>query len=539
MQADYGLYCLDRTRISGPLGELTPNIVIVEIAQAHGIVAELLYMTNPEYRADVLKMIALTNKIMVKPDDRSCFGAIARFINPSKTIAWDSKSLSEAFTFFTSFSSEHMNLHTAKFGLQTPEETRNINSTLMYKICLERSIPHNQDTTFDEMTKMIRFSMYKPEYLHTFLFNLISTMTQQQLIVALVRLGVIPPSIETREYKKPTKEQLISASRAANGAYVPTSHEEAIVHAAKKFDIDLINTDNPLAELHALERGNFPIREKTKEMLQKDPDCLSLKRYFNPLLPKVAYRMEILRDLATREGFSAEEIDSGDPYEMISRDIETFYPSGPGRPETEDLVYWGTRFKITNQFQITKLLLHFASSKDFLNPHSGVRFDTRSIRKLKRLIQRRQGDWTIIDTVNIRLKIGDRLNSFNKLRRDQNLRKEVFKFFENIMNAAMITRGWDQLGPYPLTDISSEETLVGHEMLAKIVNEVPDNLKSLLELPSIDYKDGYLLDQSLRKVEDLLKESRQPYSIIKLIYSAYLYLSILGTNLSFKVWEIK
>lgn len=539
MQASYGLYCLDRTLVTGPLDDLTPNIVIVEIAQAHGVIADPLYMTNPEYRSNVLKMISINNKIMVKPEDSSCSRAIARFINPNKSIAWDVKSLTEAFGFFTSFTTERMSLQTAKFGLQTPEEPTNINSSLMYRICRERSLPHNQTTTFDEMIKMIKFSMYRPEFLYDFLMRLISNMNPSQLIIALVQLGVVPPSLEAKEYMKPTKEQLVAVSRAANGAYVPTSHEEAIVHAAKKFDVDLTGTDNPLSELHALERGNFPIRERTKEMLQKDPDCLSLKRHFNPLLPKAAYRMEVLRDLATREGFSAEEVDSGDPYELVSRDVETFQSSGPGRLETEDVIYWGTKSRITNQFQISKLLPHFASIKDFINPHSGIKFDGRSIRKLKRLIQRRQGDWTVIDTINIRLKIEDRLSTFNKMRRDQNLRKEISKFFEEALNGAMIVRGWDQSGPYPLTEAASEGSEEGYEILKKLAIEIPDNLKSLLELPSVDYKDGYLLDQSLRKVENLLKESQQPYSIIQLIYTSYLYLSILGTSLPFRVWDLK
>lgn len=539
MQANYGLFCLDRTLITGPLDGLTPNFVIVEIAQAHGINCDHHYMTNPDYRANILKMIALNNKMMVKPDDRSCFSAIARFINPNKTIAWDVKSLMEAFGFFTSFSVENLSLYTAKFGLQTSEETRNVNSTLMYKICRERSIPHSQSTTFDEMVKMIRFSMYRPESLYVYLSNLISTMTHPQLIVALVQLGVVPPSLEAREYTRPTKEQLISASRAANGSYVPTTHEEAIIQAAKKFDVDLSDTDNPLSELHALERGNFPIREKTKEMLTKDSDCLSLKKHFNPILPKAAYRMEILRDLATREGFSADEIDNGDPYELISKDVETFYSSGPGRPETEDIVYWGRRSKITNQFQISKLLLHFASSKDFINPHSGIRFDGRSVRKLKRMIQRRQGDWTIIDTINIRAKIEDRLTVFNKMRRDQNIRKQISEFFGEVISGSMIVRGWDRSGQYPMIEIASESSAEGHIILNKLLSDIPDNLRPLLELPVVDYKDGYTLDQSLRNIGDLLKESHQHYSIVQLIYSSYLYLSILGAELPFRIWDLK
>lgn len=233
-------YKLSRLNITGKVNKNTPLCVLVEICNAHGIKINNEYIHNEKYIDKIIETINEDDVPEIKmPYSKADYPKIARFINES--CKWDEASLIESFKFLTESSNKKVHdflndidFTISGFGSQTPEAKYNINKCLMYSI-LKKS---NVDTFYNMSYKVL---------LNSFLMLCFNNRTDYLDLIPLnVIINLLNNGTISRKYNN--KKIIAKISQRLKDNDEPTSDYEAIILAARKYKINLINDEFPLYE---------------------------------------------------------------------------------------------------------------------------------------------------------------------------------------------------------------------------------------------------------------------------------------------------
>lgn len=439
---------LSRLAITGPVNLLTPNIVLTEIADAHGIRYDNDNMLNQKYLIQLINTINTTGVSTIrKPYDRKDYRLMARFVN-RKEQQWKIGTLTQAFDFlmeYTKLNKIYQPCIGFTFGPQTPKNYTSLNASVLYGICVANRINTRNDSSIDEMASNIEMlynlgnatvnnSVKRAIYESTIyggcegyqLVNILSQIDPDRSInimnLATSRDTNNSPSTIIQNIEN-TQEIIIDYNslyrsaniirarmeRSNNIRSLPRTHVDAVVMAAIYYKMDISKSINPLAEYQELNRTPyFPIDREIVNRLRetnKHPDTILnpyLNKIFNPELPSNLYENEDLTEMCISEGYDIEQIEEEGSYQILqfSYFMPTFFHGKQGNIthiettlldeidelEYDNVVVYGIRNNEMRFYTYGELTDTFSSLRRFQKPDGdNTLFSEDSINKLYNL----------------------------------------------------------------------------------------------------------------------------------------------------------
>lgn len=562
---------LTRLDITGLIDSQTPKDVLIEIANAHGIRYDESHLDHEIYFNQLVHQIYVTNVPRVSINVNS-HRAIARFVNYQGQ--WTTTSLISAFHFLiryfdrAAFSSIPDNFD---IGLQTPDHPYRLNACVLYGYCRYYDLQTTYQTSMTDMVQLIQLVRYPTINLRSQILDRLnaSTLSKSDYINILMLMrsnhhsssqSVTQPTVQpvtqptVRSSSQPNDEPRKSQPTFAELTMVAQRYRrdrnlvqssplrannnvEAIVYAAIIHQLDLSEVDDPSREYLALTRLPYvPYHVEFQERIRSRVPGLNspyLNECFNPYLPREFYSSNVLNELARKEGYKPEEIQTGDVYELLQVAVlsMTFYHGKYGQIKNtqtvtnldhlselnvHEVVCYGIRGQEMQAYTYAELKSTFETLRNFQDPVGvlGTQFSHLAINKLQGLASNPRDSNESPNHYQIRLQLSQVIQSV-KLCLDNTFREcttlvETYRTLSGIQklqvqNAvmslhrlAMFMRGWDGRSAMPLTsapvhnrqgeiDIRVSEAIVEFEKCC-------DNLGSiglrLSILPLLQHRDG-------------------------------------------------
>lgn len=304
-----------------------------------------------------------------------------------------------------------------------------------------------------------------------------------------------------KEYEA-TSKRLSKFSRNLDSVK-PNTDSEAVVVSCLRYSIDISEAESPLYEFSKLVKEGtsyIPSDIKLKQRkftLYPNTHSLYLDRCFNPHLPFECYSDYVLRELAKREGIIHSVDDLGRLHsrysQMRTRDIydalqlsillNTFYHGIYPHSQQETLitlesissmyfdecVSYGVKDSPMVIFKYSELKETFEQYRSFVNPSSKTNelFSDQSINKLLFLCQTPRYECEPSESHLERKKLSEvilkiRCYTHSKFSECQDFYKlysssspsiqlSIRDTLESLHRLAMFMRGWDGIGPLPIS----------------------------------------------------------------------------------------
>ena len=526
---------LSYIQITGPLDYNTPNEVIREISEAHGIIIDSNRLNESIYRLAIINEI---NNGKVKKIDLSNMSGkdyryLARFVNSECN--WTIDSLNISINNISRYFNRKINLSKKHFiiGKPVPSSPNRIPISIIYTACLQHHIKIDIKDTLNSLAKKLRLYLdYNPSELCTSIIKNLANFEKQDLVDILFRLNSsnIPCNISSHY----TYDELNLAGKKIYNCrfdlnYTPDTHAEAIAYAALVYSIDISSVDNVMAEINALQNKIYHpfdiyLAEKfeTKYPRLNSPN---LKLVFNPTLPRSCYLDKTLRELAKYEGYQGFESDTYSFLQQAHLSM-TFHHGKLFKiintstiiemDDIDDLfnyavVSYGIRNQDMYAYTYQELLTTFIKCEIYQNPMSETNelFSTLAVDKLISLCDQPQYLDESNDNYSTRLKLSNRIKYINLI--TNNLSPEAEKLLQNYPNnsdcikdllyqlrdLAFYMRGWTGEGAFPVgkapqkdynvVEKLSYDTLVKFEHDCSTVGKIG---QIILDLPLLDYRMG-------------------------------------------------
>lgn len=532
-------YVLRRLNITGPLDEhSTPIEVIGQCMTSHGLEPEwdrLKDAMDVRYRRKCIsKLMELPSMIITMdsptPSKRE-MGRAVRYIN-RQTVFTDVRSVVEALEFLLEWEREEDmwgkidGESGGGYGPIVEGATRNIDCTMIYKICKKRGLQTHPEHTLEDMRNLLLLEKTPREKLRDLFVDRIHVMSSSELINCFERL--IPRGFDFgwKSYFDlyPVRREVDGCLDPLNIKF-PTTNHEAVIMAARNFKVNIIQSRTPLMEYGLLLKGglverSFPVDSVLQDLLNNDPYALRTDQRFFPELPEYVYQKEDLRKMAMEEGWTDEPSHYNFLREVYEKKTFFAYGKGPMKgiiPENEtlkieltpyteedplNLVFWGSRVKPQNLicFTWSELSMTFEHYKEFRNPvgKGGVLFDNFSIRKLlilsrkpcinKLIADRRKRLATIIE--KIVLSNHDRMERMREIREsilsNESTREEMKSLFEHLYQITTAMRT-DPEGDTNMEAIQNEVGLRLIDLESKLSEVAMKTKETFLNLPIVIY----------------------------------------------------
>ena len=182
---------LSRLLITGPVNKHTPLVVIIEIANAHGLRYDSSELYNPHYVDRLIEKINITHVPSVsQPFNKHSYSAIARFVN--NNCNWTRSSLMSAFHFLISFFHPDIISHinpSFEYGLQTPDSPYRLNACVLYGICKHYGIITSYSTSLASLANNIMLLNRSQSDLHSLTLQSISSSSlPKHIYISLLSL---------------------------------------------------------------------------------------------------------------------------------------------------------------------------------------------------------------------------------------------------------------------------------------------------------------------------------------------------------------
>ena len=572
-------FLLTRLFITGKLDIYTPLEVILSIADVHSI--DYTYLEEENNIENINKLIDEINNEKVDKINKlkrdEDYEKMAHFVNPDKNVIWNKEDLEISFNFLLTFADNRFYKDitpTFLFGLQTPDNPRSLNESVVYTVCKYYGIELDLYTQIDEMVYMLRYFLSNNELIISSISNkLLSNNLDNKKLLDIEYLifksvnkilkptkethnsNIIentPPEIIQKEISNITKgsskfnyidyQKLKKISDEIN-TYYPTedsvltykikSHEDAIVISSLIYGFDITNVENPLETYELIKTGKYEVPIK-----------------FNNNFDINMYNIKFLKLLLKNEGYREDELqvlDKDDIYESLQIiSLSNNFYHGKKRP----LLYQETPVDNENISELdNNICISFGNSEGYviytykelykLYDNSKLLYEPidlkykiplsfYAIKKLTSLVRDSCPENTRNNFHKLILNLMDSFSTcdsiLNKIKEDVNsdsTRKEVLiNFMEILIKLSMNMRGWSGKGEYPIKDshiLESEhiDIRVG-ESLAQLEiysDAYPDICKTILTLPLVKYHNGkYILgdDTNGRTLNDRLKIIKGP-----------------------------
>ena len=149
---------LSRLTITGPNYDYTPLCVLIEIADAHGILYDESDFERPNFGKYLIDSISTTLTPNFEYQNTVELKNLARFIN--KNVLWPQSKLFMAYRFLMKFMKNDDPLlwipNEWTVGLQTPTHPEAINACILYKTCIYHQLNVTFHTTINQMNYVVQ-----------------------------------------------------------------------------------------------------------------------------------------------------------------------------------------------------------------------------------------------------------------------------------------------------------------------------------------------------------------------------------------------
>jgi hypothetical protein len=546
-------------------------VIINGLADSYNLDGELTFEDTEELYEELISQInsyQLTIQSPASKLTKETYGIIAQFVNLDSRKVWRKDKLIIAYNCIMSFDPTNIS-PPYRFEHRSNKYPSAVDPVACYLICRHHQIKLNRETTYVEMTSLIR----------------LLTMTR-------IERGMIGSDLTNHSLIKHLTEETHQVSYDNIVHPLVKNNYEAICHAITNWKIDISLSEYPMIDYYA-NYGKSQFRPFTFSLVnicKVNPFRLKFGTYFNRELPLKYYNVEILRKFYVIEGVDH------NPQTLIERSIyNTFHHLlQPEVKETEtsflkdsidevspvELISYGVMScsyseYTTNTMKIytlEELAAMFKAQKNFVDSISGELFNSDAIIKLSNICIGLSGNNKIsaetkrkaldlknaIEMVNIRQRgLNDRIKQWVERVEQSKSGNSVIETLTALLEAGMYLRAWrGPPHPYPIlkSEVDNQQRVERDSTLALIkFNELNNSLADGLKvdsLPLTKYFKGHFVESDSKyegytindRIEIINKGDnvREMSSCIRLssnfiIASAYRYLQILGHQPSFSI----
>jgi hypothetical protein len=493
-------FSLNRYGIIGSIDYNTPLCVIEEIMKCLG--HEITIDDIESQRNVIIDYIKTEDKSITLKDSytEEELTDISTFVSQKET-SWDESNLIKAFNHIVGFNNAIPDSFV--YGPKTNNNPTSYDVTMLYAYCVDNGIRTNCTDTLNELSAYVRLSFAKR---HVLLDNLVAKISQID-IFGLINI--------LKESKYGDKQEFVFSERSndtvekiKDGHILRTifTNEEAIVYAAKKYNIDMSSSTCPSREiLELIKSDNYrPVLDDNfKHNYKINPSYYDMTKFWKSKLSSL-YTEKMLMTLLSNECVNYKDI--SDPRRFLHEITLTknIYPGiVPDCDYTETFVY-KTPFSELNPRhiisygvlnsnklialtpnEITSFLRLHKDFKDFLS--EGEIMSERNLKKLILICKTfpHEDKYSeLLDTIRETKTIGIVMNS--KMKEfisyvnncDENTKSQINVMFDTMFKLGMTMRGWEEGSDYPLSDHQTTDFAMKYD---EIETRSINMIKSILD----------------------------------------------------------
>lgn len=292
---------------------IIPNLVIQEIASAHGCNGEI------RERSSLLHLIQVTPIKKVKePFDRQDWRYVARYVNPGVSTWREASKLKLAFNFLWGLRECNLDELGINFevGLQKPSCLYSLNACVLFGICYRYKLLTWPEMSYVDLAFAVKTLLLPRGFLIGQLTNYLQRSSRE--VVAKTFLSLFQSCHQNIDVSSPEPityheleciHQVISSPLFLQDRFIPTQPGEVVGLVAQRYKLDISSSRYPFDELARLrEVKEFsqyqPVDPIMAEYYICNPLLYSLEEHFNPFFPEKYYTNTILDKLLTQSGIN-------------------------------------------------------------------------------------------------------------------------------------------------------------------------------------------------------------------------------------------
>lgn len=485
---------LDFRIIIGDVTNNTPFFVIDYICKFAKIIYKESHINIDSYYSEIITIInnyEYPEIVLSDNETDSDISKIIKFISPYYSSEWLFENIIDGYDHMMSFSFQYdlpkFEYKDLTFGDKTNDNPFNINQIILYRLGLHYGYSMNKNTTYNELLLFIeritskKINLFKNSLLHT-----INSMNESDILKIyydVSNMKTISSNeknfefIEGREniltfdssIFEMTLNNLMDNKKLLSRIKAKTNYE-AIIIAAIKYKINIIDSQYPLKELENLSKNTYiPYCQTFSKKYNSNTDFYNLnKTWVENLSNSEIYSISQMKEFALNEGFhrinslSFNELNS---YMKSTKNMFNFYfgkhPLCKNNQTimltpiieipNNELICFGIENKCELYYiSVSELNEYFFNIKMYIEPINNKIIDRRAILKLKLYCKNNQlSEYCKLLTTLEELDKIEKLLDLTSFKIKSNLKiyskdivDKIDKFFNNTMEMALYMRGW-------------------------------------------------------------------------------------------------
>lgn len=493
-------FSLNRYNIIGNIDYNTPICVIQEIMNCLG---DEISLEDINGKLDIIIDYIKNKEIDIEIKDSYMeeeLDSISLFVSQKET-SWDHNNLIKAFTHIINFDGEIPENFT--YGEKTNNNPLTYDITMLYAFCVENSIKTNRKDTLKDLAVYTRLSFAKR---HILLDALISKVL---LIDNFGIINILKGTNNSRNEEfifSDNSSSAIEKLKNMTNERPLLTNEEAIVSAAKNYNIDISESTTPGRELLQFYKYDTyrPFTEdRFCETYKINPYYYDLTKFWKSRL-SCLYTDKMIMSLLNNECVNHRDI--SDPkqflYEItLTNNIyqgiiptcsynETFiYKTSFDEINKKHIITYGILdsndlIALTPE-EITSFLRTHKDFRDFKN--EGEILSERNLKKLILLCKSfplEESYTELLNTIRETKMLGNVINARMKefisyfKGCDKTTKEKVNEIFDKLFELGMVMRGWNGESNYPLSEKDCSNYTERYE---EIENRVTERMRKLNE----------------------------------------------------------
>ena len=588
----FKMICLSRLTITNIISVNTPECVLLEIAEAHGLIYTDDQFKSKNFLNEIIMEILSQKQITIKSVNASNVRMVARFINAERT--WNMKSLKLALAFLLKFTGNldpKQNIdETFSVGKQTPENPQNINACMLFRICIYHNIYTSNKTTIQEMESCVRMLFVDKTELYSYaMAHITQGKASHNELINFLRTR---PSLKTANLTEiPEREHVdisetidrLNSSNYLYSTHIPVSDFEAVVLGWKRFGIDLGYSKTPVLEYQVIMNVDnvftssyVPVDPWMRHWYLINKDMFNINKTLCISLPYEYYHYDILHKMVISEGYTISGKQSIYNTLMEIPIRLTFYNKMLPKSQTIDnitleelheipeseRIWYGSSLENLELTSVNTLIRLFETNQNFKDPwHNDKMLSREAIRKLSGIINNDKL-YNLITSLEIQR------DNINPLVTDLMMhadKESALGVLQLLLEYGMYMRAWKGPGyDYPVGEALLEnnrvkvwenaKTIFAAE--AKYTKRVRESDVGYLidSLPLVQYCGGEFQESistvtglTIRDRIDIIKsgtETNNMESCVRMssnwiVWSAYKYLTVIGHQPNFRASDLR
>lgn len=436
-----------------------------------------------------------------------------KILNPSDNSEWNLESVNIGYESYFPFLNENLNLDELpqKIGSKTNADPESINELMIYRICKEISYPTTLNSSLNELAFAVSnfLSGDIPKMRHA-LMESIKTIPDSQVLMFsfLAEKTYLERKIEKSSERYVDNCEMISLTNLCiqDANYllkrvVPTSHAEAIILAIKRWNLILIEAENPIFQYNIISKYGIedyvPINDinfKIKYIANKN-----WYHYEKNWFPEIfqMYDHGMLTKFAIHEGYQSQSKQKDrilrsflDDRNKVTNFFFEIVPYSENRityverldiSEIENIICVGNISKREFiYFSVEEFIQYLNYKKHLIDPISEDLFDNISINKLKmhcnEMVKMRKNRHIFSELLRIILELEQAVSLATiKVKEIFIFKNELLPIFRGVQELGLIMRGRvvDEI------PVSSIDSMVPEDRLGCVFHRSFDYFKQL------------------------------------------------------------